>query len=31
VGDYRIICDIHDERLVVLVIDIGNRDHIYDS
>jgi len=31
VGDYRIICDTHDERLVVLVIDIGNRDHIYDS
>ena len=31
VGDYRIICDIYDQRLVVLVIDIGSRDHIYDS
>ncbi|MCL2453872.1 MAG: type II toxin-antitoxin system RelE/ParE family toxin [Micrococcales bacterium] len=29
VGAYRIICDIQDTRLVVLVLDAGNRDHIY--
>jgi mRNA interferase RelE/StbE len=29
VGDYRIICDLRDERLVVLVIDIGHRRDIY--
>ena len=29
VGDYGIVCDIHDSRLIVLVIDIGNRDHVY--
>ncbi|MDU0348691.1 type II toxin-antitoxin system RelE/ParE family toxin [Actinomyces sp. MRS3W] len=30
IGDYRVICDIYDDRLVVLVIEIGNRDHISD-
>ena len=29
VGDYRIICDLQDNRLVVLVIDIGHRREIY--
>ena len=29
VGDYRIICDIQDHRLVVLVIEIGHRREIY--
>ncbi|HBF29470.1 type II toxin-antitoxin system RelE/ParE family toxin [Rhizobium sp.] len=29
VGDYRIICDIQDQRLVVLVVDIGHRSEIY--
>lgn len=29
VGDYRIICDIQDHRLVVLVIEIGHRSQIY--
>lgn len=29
VGDYRIICDIQDHRLVVLVIEIGHRSSIY--
>jgi mRNA interferase RelE/StbE len=29
VGDYRIICDIEDHALVVLVIEIGNRRDIY--
>jgi len=28
VGDHRIICDIHDARLVVVILDIGNRDHV---
>lgn len=30
VGDYRIICDLVDERLTVLVIDIDHRSRIYD-
>jgi mRNA interferase RelE/StbE len=30
IGDYRVICDIQDTRLVVLVLDTGKRDHIYD-
>lgn len=29
VGDYRIICDLQDHRLVVLVIAIGNRREVY--
>jgi mRNA interferase RelE/StbE len=29
VGDYRVICDLQDNRLVVLVIDIGHRREIY--
>ncbi|RWX77114.1 type II toxin-antitoxin system RelE/ParE family toxin [Neorhizobium lilium] len=29
VGDYRIICDIQDQRLIVLVIEIGHRREIY--
>jgi mRNA interferase RelE/StbE len=29
VGDFRIICDIQDEKLCVLVIRIGNRREIY--
>lgn len=29
VGDYRIICDIQDGRLRVLVVQIGNRRDIY--
>ena len=29
VGDYRIICDIRDKVLVILVIAIGNRKEIY--
>ncbi|MCF6369748.1 type II toxin-antitoxin system RelE family toxin [Rhizobium halophilum] len=28
VGDYRIICDIQDQRLVVLVVEIGQRREI---
>ncbi|WP_105402088.1 type II toxin-antitoxin system RelE/ParE family toxin [Neorhizobium sp. T7_12] len=29
VGDYRIICDIQDHKLVVLVIEIGHRSKVY--
>ncbi len=29
VGHYRVICDIQDDRLVVLVVDAGKRDHVY--
>jgi mRNA interferase RelE/StbE len=29
VGDYRIICDIQDRKLVVLVIEIGHRSSVY--
>ncbi|WP_287933145.1 type II toxin-antitoxin system RelE/ParE family toxin [Arthrobacter sp.] len=30
-GDYRIIYEIHDDRLIVLVLRTGHRRHIYDS
>jgi mRNA interferase RelE/StbE len=29
VGDFRIICDLHDHRLVVLVLALGNRRDVY--
>ena len=29
VGDYRIICDLQKQRLVVLVIDVGHRREVY--
>lgn len=29
VGDYRVICSIKDDRLVVLVIDVGHRREVY--
>ena len=30
IGDYRVICDIRDEEIVVLIIRIGDRKEIYD-
>ncbi|MEO7373738.1 MAG: type II toxin-antitoxin system RelE/ParE family toxin [Terrimesophilobacter sp.] len=30
-GDYRIIYEIHDDRLVVLVLRVGHRREIYES
>jgi mRNA interferase RelE/StbE len=30
VGDYRLICDIQDSKLCVLVIEVGNRKEVYD-
>lgn len=29
VGDYRIICEIQDERLVILVVKVGHRREVY--
>ncbi len=29
IGDFRIICDIQDEKLCVLVVQIGNRREVY--
>lgn len=29
VGDYRIICELQDHRLVVLVVEIGHRREVY--
>lgn len=29
VGDWRIICDIADERLAILVVEVGHRSSIY--
>ncbi|MHB1462217.1 MAG: type II toxin-antitoxin system RelE family toxin [Armatimonadota bacterium] len=30
VGDYRILCRIEDDKVVVLVLDVGHRRNIYD-
>ena len=30
IGDYRLICQIQDERLVILALTIGHRREIYD-
>ena len=30
VGDYRILAEIHDDELIILVIDIGHRSTVYD-
>jgi mRNA interferase RelE/StbE len=29
VGDYRLICDIQDERIVVIVLEVGHRKDVY--
>ena len=29
VGDYRMICDIQDDKLIVLALQVGHRKHIY--
>jgi len=30
VGDYRVLCSIQDEKLTVLVVEIGHRSTVYD-
>jgi mRNA interferase RelE/StbE len=30
VGDYRILCQLEDEKLLVLVVEIGHRSSVYD-
>jgi mRNA interferase RelE/StbE len=29
VGNFRLICDIRDEKLIVLVVELGNRKEVY--
>ena len=31
VGDYRILAEIEDEKLVILVIEVGHRSRVYDN
>ena len=31
IGDYRLICQIEDDRLVILVLNIGHRREVYDK
>ena len=31
IGDYRLICTIEDDRLVILALTVGHRSEIYDS
>ena len=30
IGDYRVICEIQDKEVVVLVLEVGHRKEIYD-
>ncbi len=30
IGDYRIICEIQDDKIIVLILEIGHRKEIYD-
>ena len=31
IGDYRIICEIQDEKIIVLVLEVGHRKNIYNN
>lgn len=31
VGDYRLICEIQDHRLVIIVLTVGHRKEVYDN
>lgn len=31
IGDYRLLCDIQDDQLVIVMIDIGHRRNIYNK
>jgi mRNA interferase RelE/StbE len=30
VGDYRMICDIHDNEITIYVVEVGHRKDVYD-
>ena len=30
IGDYRAICQIRDEEVIILVLEVGHREHIYE-
>lgn len=31
IGDYRVICEIQEEEIVVLVLEVGHRKNVYDN
>ena len=31
IGDYRLICEIYDEKIIVLVLEVGHRKNIYNN
>jgi mRNA interferase RelE/StbE len=31
IGDYRVIADIQDEKVIIMVVEIGHRKHVYDK
>ena len=31
VGDYRVLCKIRDQELIISVVDVGHRKEVYDS
>lgn len=31
IGNYRVLCEIHDDKLVVIAIEVGHRRDIYDN
>jgi len=31
IGDYRVICEINDKEIVVLVVEVGHRRDVYDN
>lgn len=31
IGNYRVICEIQDEEIIVLVLEIGHRKDVYDK
>lgn len=31
IGDYRVICEIQDEKIIVLVLKVGHRINVYDK
>jgi mRNA interferase RelE/StbE len=31
VGDYRVICELHDAKLVILALEVGHRSSVYEA